>query len=67
VFLPNIRDEISHPYRTTGKIIVLHIIFLSSLEKKMACLIVRTASLCGQCTWLQIQRPGFDSQRYQIF
>jgi hypothetical protein len=21
----------------------------------------------GQSSWLQIQRPGFDSQRYQIF
>jgi hypothetical protein len=23
--------------------------------------------LCGQSSWLQIQRPGFDSRRYQIF
>jgi hypothetical protein len=22
---------------------------------------------CGQCSWLQIQRSGFDSRRYQIF
>jgi hypothetical protein len=29
----NVRDEVSHPYRTTGKIIILQIQFLSSLER----------------------------------
>jgi hypothetical protein len=23
--------------------------------------------LCGQSSWIQIQRSGFDSRRYQIF
>jgi hypothetical protein len=26
MFLPQVRDQVSHPYRTTGKIIILYIL-----------------------------------------
>jgi hypothetical protein len=28
---------------------------------------LRADLLCGQSSWLQIQRPGLDSRRYHIF
>jgi hypothetical protein len=30
----NIRDQVSHPYRTTGNIIVLYIIILAILDRR---------------------------------
>jgi hypothetical protein len=38
-----------------------------SAEQINICKRVLLDRLCGQSSWLQIQRCGFDSQRYQIF
>jgi hypothetical protein len=43
----------------------LHKLFLSFINKFKKMLLVPWSS--GQSSWLQIQRSGFDSQRYQIF
>jgi hypothetical protein len=32
--LPNVRDKVSHPYKTTGKIIVLYILILTFLDSR---------------------------------
>jgi hypothetical protein len=42
-----------------------------SFEENRICLRIATVGpplwSSGQSSWLQIQRPGFDSQHYQIF
>jgi hypothetical protein len=35
IFFPNVRDEVSHPYKTAGKIIVLSILIFKLLREEM--------------------------------
>jgi hypothetical protein len=66
-FSLNVRDQVSHPYRTTGKIIVLYILILELEIRTPNSYLRPPLWSSGQSSWLQILRPGFDSRHYQIF
>ena len=52
----NVSDQVSHPYKPTGKIIVLYILIFD-----------RLCSLVIRVSGYRYRGLGFDSRRYQIF
>jgi hypothetical protein len=60
----NVRDQVSHPYKTTGKVVVsyifLFIFFDRKLEDKRFAPNNSTKSLISICSWF-LQERNFDS------
>jgi hypothetical protein len=58
----NVSDQVSHPYKTTGKIIVLYIHILifkvldSSLEDKRFCTEAKYISIDNTAVWLCVRK-----------